>query len=108
MKKIICLLSVLLITVAAHAQKKKPAAPAMPDMNQLMKMSPAELEAYKKKMIKETSEYAADYADANNMAINKALLPGYESEDHVLRLAKYFRFEPGQSNISRIIPVMAF
>ena len=83
MKKIVYLFIVLLITTAVNAQKKKPAAPAMPDMNQLMKMSPAELEAYKKKMIKETSEYAADYTDANNLAINKTLLPGYEPKPPV-------------------------
>jgi hypothetical protein len=64
MKKIVYPVIVLPITAAIHAQKKKPAAPAMPDMNQLMKMSPAELEAYKKKMIKETSEYAADWHDS--------------------------------------------
>ena len=83
MKKFVYLFIVLLITTAVNAQKKKPAAPAMPDMNQLMKMSPAELEAYKKKMIKETSEYAADYTDANNLAINKTLLPGYEPKPPV-------------------------
>ena len=53
-----------------------------------MKMSPAELEAYKKKMIKETSQYAADYADANGLAINKALLPGYEPKAPVKDLKR--------------------
>ena len=78
MQKIVYFSIVLLVAVTANAQKKKPAAPVMPDVSQLMKMRPAELEAYKKKMIKESSQYAADYADASGIAINKALLPGYE------------------------------
>lgn len=78
MKKIFYLLSLVLLAITVQAQNKKPALPAMPDVNELMKMSPAEREAYKAKMIKQVSQQAADYADANNFAINKTLLPGYE------------------------------
>jgi hypothetical protein len=49
MQKIVYFSIVLLVAVTANAQKKKPAAPVMPDVSQLMKMSPAELEAYKKR-----------------------------------------------------------
>jgi tetratricopeptide (TPR) repeat protein len=76
MKKIFILLLVA-ITANVFGQKKKTAAPSI-DVNKLMKMSPAELEAYKKKMIKETSEQAAAYADENKLNINKAALPGLE------------------------------
>lgn len=68
----------LLLGLPAFGQKKKmPPLPQLPDMNKLMKMSPAELEAYKEKMIKQTSQQAADYIDASGANVNKMLLPGY-------------------------------
>jgi tetratricopeptide (TPR) repeat protein len=78
MKKIFHLSILFVICLNALAQQKKPVVPAMPDVNKLMKMTPAELEAYKKKMIKETSQNAADFADANNLNINKVAMPGLE------------------------------
>jgi tetratricopeptide (TPR) repeat protein len=82
MKYVLYLVTILAVTKAS-AQTKKPPVPAMPDMNKLMKMSPAELEAYKQKMTKETSRQAADYADANGHVINKTLLPGFEPKPPV-------------------------
>ncbi len=76
MKKIFILLLVA-ITVNVFGQKVKTAASSI-DVNKLMKMSPAELEAYKKKMIKETSQQAADIAEANKLNINQANIPGLE------------------------------
>jgi tetratricopeptide (TPR) repeat protein len=77
MKKILLVVCILLFAELVMAQKK-PVAPPMPDVNKLMKMSPAELEAYKQKMTKQTSQQAADYANANNLKMNKAVLPGIE------------------------------
>jgi tetratricopeptide (TPR) repeat protein len=72
------ILFLLLVTGLNAFSQKKPASrtPAMPDVDKLMKMSPAELEEYKKKMIQESSQQAADFADANNLNINKAAMPG--------------------------------
>lgn len=77
--KCLLFLFVVLNSLSASAQKKKvPPVPELPDVNKLMKMSPAELEAYKQKMIKQTSQQAADYADASGLAVNKTLIPGFE------------------------------
>ena len=40
--------------------------PAMPDVNKMMKMSPAELEAYKKQMQKQYSAQAKEIAQQAN------------------------------------------
>jgi tetratricopeptide (TPR) repeat protein len=81
--KIIFYIFSLLIVAGVSAQKKKTSVPTMPDVNALMKMSPAELEAYKQKMIKQASQQAEDYSDANGLAINKTLIPGYEPKPPV-------------------------
>ncbi len=73
---------VALATTIAGAQTK-PAMPAMPDINKLMKMSPAELEAYKKNYIKQAGQQAATYARENNLVINENLIPGYELKQPV-------------------------
>jgi tetratricopeptide (TPR) repeat protein len=78
MKKLFQLLIISCICINAFAQQKKPPVPAIPDVNKLMKMSPAELEAYKKQMIEQTSRQAADFADANKLNINKAAMPGLD------------------------------
>lgn len=65
------------ISLIAGAQKK-PVVPAMPDVNAIMKMSSAELEAYKKKMIKQAGDQAAPYTGANNLNINKPSMPGLD------------------------------
>jgi tetratricopeptide (TPR) repeat protein len=78
MKKLFQLLTICCICTHAFAQQNKSPVPAMPDVNKLVKMNPAELEAYKKQMIKQTSQQAADFADANNFNINKAAIPGLE------------------------------
>jgi tetratricopeptide (TPR) repeat protein len=78
MKKLFQLLIICCICINAFAQQKKPPVPAMPDVKKLMKMSPAELEAYKNQMIKQNSQQAADIADANKLNINKAAMPGLD------------------------------
>jgi tetratricopeptide (TPR) repeat protein len=71
MKKVFFICIALLSFAAAFAQ-------TMPDVNKLMKMSPAELEAYKKQMIKQSSQQAVDLAEKHNLPVNAALLPGVD------------------------------
>ena len=77
MKKNICLLMLLCAVLISTAQRKS-AATAMPDINKLMKMSPAEIEAYKQRMLKQASEDAKGLAAANNIKINEMVLPDFE------------------------------
>jgi tetratricopeptide (TPR) repeat protein len=83
MKKLLQLLIICCVCINTLAQQKKSLVPEMPDVNKLMKMSPAELEAYKKQMIKQTSEQAAEYADANNLNINKSAMQGLDIKQPV-------------------------
>ena len=86
----------LLVSVTATAQKKKlPTTPIIPDVNALMKMSPSELEAYKQKMIKQTTQQAADYADASGLAVNKTLIPGFEPKPPKMQVER-LRLLPSQ------------
>lgn len=73
MKKIIFGALCALMFYGGHSQQ-----PAMPDINKLKKMSPAELEAYKAKMTKQLSNQAVQMAAKNNLNINPLLLPDYE------------------------------
>ena len=53
------LILVLLIGASSYGQTKKTAtAPTTVDVNQLLKMSPEEREAYKQKLISQTAEFA--------------------------------------------------
>lgn len=53
------LILVLLISASSYGQTKKPATVPTPvDVNQLLKMSPEEREAYKQKMLSQTAELA--------------------------------------------------
>jgi tetratricopeptide (TPR) repeat protein len=53
------LILVLLISASSYGQTKKPATVPTPvDVNQLLKMSPEEREAYKQKLISQTAEFA--------------------------------------------------
>jgi len=70
--------ALILLGFATQAQTKKTAAPAMPDVNKLMKMSPQELETYKQQMLKQSSVQAKTIAGRNNIKINEMLLPDYE------------------------------
>ncbi len=67
----------LLGTLSVKAQKK-PAQPIIPDLASLQKMTPAQIEAYKKKMQQELSKQAKDNGAINNIKINKPLLPDFE------------------------------
>ncbi len=82
MKKLLILLVAILLFLASFSQKKT-TLPAMPDMNALMKMTPAEREAYKQKMIKESTKQAEQIAKDYNLNVNTAVLPGYESKPPV-------------------------
>lgn len=84
MKKIICLVAALAIGFVLIAQKK----PAMPDVNAIIKMSPAELEEYKKKMIEQNSQYAVDFAKKNNLPISEVNLPNLKIEPPKLQVKK--------------------
>ncbi len=77
MKKYFCILITISCTLIATAQNR-PTVPAMPDVNKLMQMSPAELEAYKQKMLKQASTQAKQIATDNNIKINEMLLPDFE------------------------------
>ncbi len=82
MKKLLILLVAILLFLASFSQKKT-TLPAMPDINALMKMTPAEREAYKQKMIKESTKQAEQIAKDYNLNVNTAVLPGYESKPPV-------------------------
>jgi len=60
----------------------------VPDVNKLMKMSPAELEAYKKQMLKEQTEKAANLIEKNNLNVDVRTIPGYEIKPPVKNVAK--------------------
>ncbi|RXK60592.1 tetratricopeptide repeat protein [Lacibacter luteus] len=53
-------------------------AQTMPDVNKMMKMSPAELEAYKKKMIQQNTAKAQQMAEQYNLNVNTSILPNVE------------------------------
>jgi tetratricopeptide (TPR) repeat protein len=73
MKKIIILLIVLLgCTKLLQAQM------SMEEINRLKKMSPAELEAYKQKMLKQYSEQAKQLANTANIKLDATILPDYK------------------------------
>ncbi len=82
MKKLGILLLALLLYLLGFSQKKT--TPALPNVNKLMKMSPAELEAYKKKMIQQASLQAESLSKQYNLYLNPALIPGKEIKAPVL------------------------
>lgn len=59
-----------------------------PDVNELMKMTPAELEAYKKKMLTDQTEKAAHLIEKNNLNIDVRTVPGYDIKPPVKNVAK--------------------
>ncbi len=73
--KLYCYILLLFLSLDIQAQTKKTAAAApMPDVNQLINMSPEEREVYKKKLMTQ----AAEFADQNNLKINPAAFPDLE------------------------------
>jgi tetratricopeptide (TPR) repeat protein len=74
MKYIAGFLLALFMLQAATAQQ----APSMADIEKLKKMSPAELEAYKKKMVNQYSQQAKDIAEQANFKLNDMDLPDFK------------------------------
>ncbi|MBS1653278.1 MAG: hypothetical protein JSU05_00410 [Bacteroidetes bacterium] len=77
MKKNFFLSLFVLISLAVSAQTKKPAA-TLPDVNKMMQMSPAELEQYKQKMLKQASAEIKDLSTAGDIKIDETVLPDFE------------------------------
>ena len=80
----ILLLSTLLLGNICKAQVK----PVMPDINKLMKMTPAEREAYKAQVIKQQSEAAIHIAKTNKLNVDVTQFPGYEMKPPVKDVAR--------------------
>ncbi len=74
---------VAFVSMTAAAQQR-PKAPPMPDVAKMMKMSAAELEAYKKKMIKD----ATAYAESSPLNVDVSVLPDYEIRPPLKDVAK--------------------
>ncbi len=71
--KFLIAISVLAITAfSARAQM------SMEEINKLKKMSPAELEAYKKKMLSQYSQQAKQLATKANIKLDETLLPDFQ------------------------------
>lgn len=89
MKKILPFLLISLFFVTAATAQQKPAV-ALPDINKLMNMTPAEREAYKKKMLNQASQQTKEIARQGNIKIDETALPDYElqlPEKDVKRIA---------------------
>jgi len=71
----------LYMSITAAAQQAN-AGMNMADYEKISKMTPAQLEAYKQKMAKEASEKALTMANSNNIALDKARLPGFALAPH--------------------------
>ncbi|QNA44581.1 tetratricopeptide repeat protein [Lacibacter sediminis] len=74
MKTLLSSLFILLSMSLGFAQTK----PTMPDVNKMMKMSPTELEAYKKQMQKQYSAQAKQIAQEANFKIDEMTLPDFK------------------------------
>ena len=78
------LLGMFLLSNICIAQAKPPAI----DINKLMKMTPAEREAYKEQVIKQQSDAAVTIAKKNNLNVDVTTFPGYEIKPPVKNVAK--------------------
>jgi hypothetical protein len=74
MKTLLSSLFLLFTMSLGFAQTK----PAMPDVNKMMKMSPAELEAYKQQMQKQYSAQAKQIAEQANFKLDEMTLPDFK------------------------------
>lgn len=72
--RIVLMILVLGCSGLSSLAQKKPAH-ANPDVQAILKMSPAELQAYKEKMLQSASQQAKQMAQAANMTIDEQLLP---------------------------------
>jgi tetratricopeptide (TPR) repeat protein len=77
MKKFAIIFIALLITRITAAQKKS-SLTVMPDINKLMKMTPAEIEVYKKTVLKQASNQVKQISEQNNFKIDEMTLPDFE------------------------------
>jgi hypothetical protein len=77
MKKILPFLLLCLFIAAVIKAQQKPNT-VLPDVNKLMKMTPAELEAYKKQMLNQASKQAKEVARQGNIKLDESMLPDYE------------------------------
>ncbi|HRE52906.1 MAG TPA: hypothetical protein PK339_15910 [Flavitalea sp.] len=83
MRKVFFLFLVGLYASIMAAAQQPNAGLNMADYEKIKKMTPAQLEAYKQKMVKEASEKALTIANSNNIALDKARLPGIALEPPV-------------------------
>lgn len=82
LKRSLFLLFSFSMTIAVAAQQNATGV-NMPGYGQLPNMTPAELEAYKQKVIKEAGAKALNVAAKNSISINQAGLPGVELQPPV-------------------------
>jgi tetratricopeptide (TPR) repeat protein len=102
MKKICFILITLCCTQTIVAQKKS-AAVAMPDINKLMKMSPAEIETYKAQMLKQASTQAKKISDENNFKIDEMTLPDYELKMPVKDIKRLALLPPQPPTMNQLV-----
>ncbi len=76
MKKIFLFLFYSLLFAELCKAQKQPTV-AMPDVNKMMKMSPAEREAYKKQMLNQASQQAKNISQQANIKLDESMLPDY-------------------------------
>lgn len=74
MKTLLLIASFLVMLLQSFAQNTT----TMPDVNKMMKMSPAELEAYKKEMQKKYSAQAKNIAQQANIKLDEMTLPDFK------------------------------
>lgn len=81
MKKTILLVIIIIISFLASVQafaQKKPSNLAIPDVNKMMSMSPAELAKYKEQLLKQAGKQLEQNAEKLNISIDQTVLPGSE------------------------------
>lgn len=86
MKIHLCLLISMCFFICSASAQTNGTAP--PDVNKLLQMSPAEREAYKKKMLREQTEKAAGLIEKNNLNIDVRAVPGYDIKPPAKNAAK--------------------
>jgi hypothetical protein len=77
MKKILPFLLLCLFIAAVIKAQQKPNI-ALPDVNKMMNMTPAEREAYKKQMLNQASKQAKEISQQANIKLDESVLPDYE------------------------------
>lgn len=82
MKKFLSILILLMLALGSIAQYK------MPDVNQLMSMTPAQREKYADSMKKAMSRQVVDLGEKFGIPVDESILPGYEIKPPVKDLAR--------------------